>query len=223
MATENLLVINSLSTEVCVLSNIMNNTASIIEKIKVFHQKNIFDSAHDLVHHEAVTENAKEIIDSERLRNKCNPSVVEVSCMIHDLIDEKRGDVEGMKIKAKELIVNGGGSVGFADEVVRVVEAHSFGKSQGESIEAEILYDADKLEYVSIDRFKLVIAAVKSGQMSTVKLEEYKSIWKERILKVMPSLHFDISKTLFNKRLESVIEYIKTKAPEYSDWLSGVI
>lgn len=197
----------------------------ILERARQFHKDHPMDAAHDLRHHEAVWENGLLIVKEEGLEGECDLPVLEVAMMLHDAIDGKRGEEEVKEntTYVRQLILNGGGGSDFADKVIAIIKVHSFNEDQGESVEAKILYDADKLEYVSKSRFQIALAAKKSGKMSQEKLEEYGSMWRARIGGVGDSLHFESSKRRFDEMLGELLEYIKNEAPEYQSWLDGVV
>lgn len=107
---------------------------------------------HDFFHTKRVLDLALNIGESEG----CDLNVLRAAALLHDVgrkvQDECRGGVchaeEGGKI-AREVLNEIGCSEDFVDKVVHCVETHRFRAGNApESIEAKVLYDADKLDAI---------------------------------------------------------------------------
>lgn len=110
------------------------------------------DSAHDKEHIYRVLNNA--LVIAEGIPD-VNYDILITACLLHDIarpeqIQEPRlcHAAVGAE-KAYVFLLQGGCSVGFAEEVRNCIRTHRFRKDdQPESLEAKILFDADKLDVV---------------------------------------------------------------------------
>ncbi len=153
-----------------------------------------YDLAHDITHHYRVFENCMDITRSEKL--KANLELLTLSAWVHDL-GGRRGEDEK---KIKNILKKGGCESELIIRVIQTIHEHSFGTKQ-HSLESQILFDADKLEYVHPIRLGLFLRAVKDGYINRKRYIEYKNEWKERINKVEDLLHFPYSKHIFSTSL----------------------
>ncbi len=108
------------------------------------------DSAHDKEHIYRVLYNALEIAKSE---DHVDYDVLIVSCLLHDIArGEQFANPEVCHAaaggeKAYRFLVEHGFAVDFAEKVKLCIQAHRFRKhNQPQSLEAKILFDADKLD-----------------------------------------------------------------------------
>ena len=122
-------------------------TYDAIEKIMHAHMK---DSAHDHQHVYRVTRTALEIAESHP---EADMDILIAACLLHDIgrdAQYKDASVNHAKAgadMARAHLIELGWGENRADAVADAVRAHRFrGKKRPESIEAKILYDADKLD-----------------------------------------------------------------------------
>lgn len=180
----------------------MKNIVSIIlEAQKQLILKPI-DLAHDITHHYRVYEWSLKINNDEKL--DANADLLAVSAWYHDL-GGRRGENEKL---IKDLISKHTDDESFTNKVVEIVQEHSFGKTQS-SIESQILFDADKLEYVNPFRLLWFLRAYRNGFLSEKKYEQYKKEWKERIGWVGKMLHFELSRKQFSLLLPKAEKIMK--------------
>ncbi len=198
--------------------NLIENEIQQIEKIyevaQLVHEENRFDAAHDWNHHLAVGTNGLEIIDREKIQDKIDLPVFIAAAFFHDL--ERGSTVHDLAVsKMKEA--------GFDDEfvvkMVDLINEHSFGDTQ-KTLAGTVLWAADKIEYLSIDRSKKA-----TNELPKEKLDEYVKIWGERIVPVINKFRdlglpcaFDIFKTKFM----ALSEYLVTVKPEYKHLIDGI-
>ncbi|MEK7451118.1 MAG: HD domain-containing protein [Patescibacteria group bacterium] len=172
----------------------MKNIVSIILEAQKQLVLKPIDLAHDITHHYRVYEWSLKINNSEKLN--ANADLLTVCAWYHDL-----GGRTGKNAKLiRDLIGKHTDDKGFADKVVRIVQEHSFGKTQS-SLESQILFDADKLEYVNPFRLLWFRKAYKEHLINEEKYKQYKKEWEERIGKVKNMLHFNYSQEKFLKFL----------------------
>ncbi len=168
----------------------MKNIVSIIleaQKQLILHP---IDLAHDITHHYRVYEWSLKINNSEKLN--ANADLLAVCAWYHDL-GGRRGENAAL---IKSLISKHTDDKSFIDKVVKIVQEHSFGKTQS-SLESQILFDADKLEYVNPFRLLWFLKTYRDGFLSEKKYKQYKKEWSERIGGVGKMLHFELSKKQF--------------------------
>lgn len=135
------------------------------------------DSAHDNEHIYRVLYNALTIAKSE---HNVNYDVLIASCMLHDIArDEQFSNPEICHAarggeKAFHFLIGHGYSTDFAEKVKHCIQTHRFRKNnEPESIEAKILFDADKLDV--------------AGAIGIARTLMYKGIVSEPIYTVMPN------------------------------------
>ena len=166
----------------------------IVRRAKVHLEENPYDSLHGVLHHQAVWENCLWIIDKEKLG--VDVEALEIAAWWHDV---ERGS------ETNDLFLRDADSFGFPDElknkVVSIINEHSFEQKQT-LLESKVLYDADKLEYLSPLRLEQLLELYRTGNsMDSKRLEHYKKEWGRRINVVRNNLHFDSTRQEFEKRL----------------------
>ncbi len=110
------------------------------------------DSAHDFDHILRVVAMAEKIARAEG----ADIEVVRAAALLHDLAraDEDHGAVkldhaDVSAEQARELLLSTGASQAFADQVAEAIRTHRFrGMRRPATIEAQILFDADKLDAI---------------------------------------------------------------------------
>ena len=108
------------------------------------------DSAHDKEHIFRVLYNALHIAADEK---EVDYDVLVTACLLHDIARQEQHDnpeichaLAGAQ-KAYHFLISHGFEEGFSSHVKRCISTHRFRKNmQPESIEAKILFDADKLD-----------------------------------------------------------------------------
>ncbi len=160
-----------------------------------------FDEAHDHAHHAAVVKNCRGIVQDENL--KLDMQALLIAAWWHDY---KRDNEEENDKILTQTMKNAGFDEEFTNIVLNIKNSHSFGNGQ-ETLEQEVLFDADKLEYASVSRMKKVEEAVKTGKMSQDIQNRYRKAFLERLPTVLSTLHFESSRVEIRRRLEEVKEY----------------
>lgn len=163
-----------------------------------------YDLAHDITHHARVYKLTKQIVKKESL--SVDEDLLSVAAWSHDLFGREGNKTQELM----QFLLNNGCSAAFAERVVKLVEEHSFGRAQS-SIEAQILYDADKLEYVSPDRLNGFLLASKRRLISVETTLGYRKQWQERIYKIPGLLHFSWSKKEFARLLPAAEKIMGNK------------
>lgn len=173
-----------------------------------------FDTLHAVSHHQQVWDNCNWIVEQEGL----NPDmeVLEVAAWWHDV---ERGS-DGFTLM-QETLRQLGAKEEFIGKVLGAVGSHSFGQNQ-ETLEGKILYDADKLEYLSVDRLKALLALREQKGMGKKRFNYYKEAWAERINGVRGSFHFDSASKKFEKDLKKFLKFAR-KDPRLRSFTLAVI
>jgi hypothetical protein len=179
-----------------------------------------FDAAHDYKHHKTVADNCLNIIRLENLQDKVNLDVLISAAYWHDFERGTEGDYKKAKKDndgISRLLKKENVPENFINQVNKLIDEHSFHSDQV-SLEGKILFDADKLEYVSLYRFKDSL-----NKLPPEKINYYRDLWKSRINTVRDRLFFESSKNLFDRRLNKLKAYIKEERPDLLDWLNNTL
>ncbi len=124
--------------------------SDIIEIVK----KELSSSAHDLEHTFRVLKLAKRIAEKE---GKANMEVIELAALLHDIArvkedSDKTGNTDHAVLgaeMAREILKKYGYPDDVVDAVYHAIRTHRFrGENIPETIEAKILFDADKLDAI---------------------------------------------------------------------------
>lgn len=134
------------------------------------------DSAHDKEHVYRVLYNALEIAKSE---DGVDYDVLIASCLLHDIGRKEQFEnpslchaMVGSK-KAYDFLLDNGFGIEFAEKVKHCIQTHRYrNNNQPQSLEAKILFDADKLDV--------------AGAMGIARTLIYKGIVSEPLYSVLP-------------------------------------
>ena len=125
-------------------------TKEIYQRLESYMRSCMTDSAHDPEHIYRVLYNALQIAETEE---NVDYDVLITACLLHDI--GRREQFENPALchaeigatKAYEYLLKQGFSADFAEKVRHCVGTHRFRKSnRPETVEAKILFDADKLD-----------------------------------------------------------------------------
>ncbi len=178
------------------------------------HEERPFDAAHDWEHHLAVGINGLDIIDKEGIQNQIDIPVFVGGAFFHDL---ERGS------ESHDLAVKKMKEAGFDDEfvgkMVKLINEHSFADKQ-ESLAGTVLWAADKIEYVSVDRSKKGLA-----ELDEEKIDAYVKMWSERIVPVINKFkHLGLPSAydMFRFKFKKLSEYLVSSRPEYRHLIEDI-
>lgn len=165
-------------------------------KIAIEKMKLSKDAKHNLVHTLDVVEYTKEILETE---GKANKEVCMIAAYWHDVgrikQDEGHELISANELKAEMEKQNYPNA--FIEECYKAIYKHSW-KEEPETLEGIIVRDADKIDFVGINRWKECI-------QNDCKLGE--------ILELLPTLRKDIlklknSKEIFDRKIGKLIEFL---------------
>jgi HD superfamily phosphohydrolase YqeK len=175
------------------------DTKTIIELAVKELRTNPYDELHGEKHHKLVWENCRKILKEEKL--KVDKDVLKISSMWHDVQRSQKDEFKLLKKTLKNLKVD----KNIIGKILAVVESHSYGKKQI-SLEAKVLFDADKLEYVNFQRVLVLLEEYNKGKITQDRFDYYVKIWRDRINMVKNQLHFKFSKKVFESRLKKFLK-----------------
>lgn len=158
------------------------------------------DIVHDLSHHERVLNIALKI--AHRIdKNKVNLEALKVACMWHDV--NPPVDKELVKFLEERLVYYGFEKM-FSKKVIECIQTHSFEK-RPKIVEAQILYDADKLDTLSLERGKKIAKSLLNRTMDWKKSKLYINVGKAWIKQMKKNLHFEVSREIHDKRVKELL------------------
>lgn len=197
------------------------------------------DSAHDKEHVYRVLGNAMVIAQAER---DVNYDVLICACLLHDigradqLADPSLCHAQVGAQKAQAYLLEHGYGAGFADHVADCIRTHRFRKNaQPESLEAKILFDADKLDVVGaigVARTLVYKGAVcaplytrkPDGSISDGREEEVPSFFQEycfKLEKLYDRFYTQQGKVLALGRRQAAVSFYENLYREVSELDDG--
>ncbi|MBN1332069.1 hypothetical protein JW978_04270 [Candidatus Dojkabacteria bacterium] len=179
----------------------MKNKEFIINEAKKLLQENPLDAGHDLSHHERVNELALDIA-KQIGDKKLDLDVLEIASMWHD-VQLKEGLDLSDYLKARLYELKFGER--FTAKVAECIRSHSFNQDP-ELLEAQILYDADKLDTLSIERGRKVAKSLLNRDMDGARKQIYINVGKAWIKEMRQKLHFDVTKRIYDERVKTILQ-----------------
>ena len=169
-----------------------------LEDISKKHQQYI--GCHGYEHTERVIELCRVL--GEALN--ADMSVLMPAAILHDIGREQDNHAYYGGIMAREILQEHGYSK--IDEIVHAIEVHSFSAGgQAETIEAQILSDADKLDAMGAIG---VYRTAQYGVEHTCTLEEFIEHFHEKLLKLKDLLYTEEAKNLAENRHKYMLLYL---------------
>ena len=185
-------------------SEIENKYHELIQKAKEYMRK-ITDYEHDISHMYDVVNYTKELLNSIEL--DVNKDVCVISAYWHDVGRTQQNKGHGL-ISANELkteMKKQNYPIEFIEECYKAIYKHEW-KEEPETLEGIIIRDADKLDFVGINRWKecikkdckfhKMLELLPTTRKDILKLEVSKEIYDREIGKLVVFLHDNI----FNKK-----------------------
>lgn len=172
----------------------MQHKLKAIEKAKQILSESPYDIYHTFEHHVSVWKNILEIAFKENLHPDLD--ILEVATFWHDVNKGNEKNEEELLHASLEVI---GVPLDDINTAVTIIQEHPFGKTQ-RSDESRLLYDADKIEYVSILRWKSGFDAYTDGLITVEQRDIHIPALNQRIPVLKDSLNFDSSKKMFDEK-----------------------
>ncbi|MDP1721578.1 MAG: HD domain-containing protein [Candidatus Gottesmanbacteria bacterium] len=163
----------------------------LIAEAKTILRASPYDAAHALDHHQRVWNNAKWIIKHEKL--EVDDEALYIAAWWHDVDKGSSNDPRLIAVLRRHRVPQS-----RIDTILAIMNQHSFEDEQT-TIEGKILFDADKLEYVSRERWSKFLTALQKDPAKQDTLKAYQIALAERIVPVYHRLYFDATKQRFAK------------------------
>ena len=184
---------------------------SAINRAKELLKNKPFDVYHTFDHHQEVVKNSNEIVKAENLTLKTE--LLEVAAWWHDVFKNNQ--------KEEKLLTQEFSNIGISKieikVILEIISGHSFGREQ-QSVEAKLLYDADKIALVSIPRWEYSFRLFDQGKISKEERDKYIPEWNRRMPILKDKLNFVYSKHLFRQRHTEFVNWL-TIIGRYQDHL----
>lgn len=186
--------------------------SEIIEIVK----KELSSSAHDLEHTFRVLKLAKRIAEKE---GKVNMEVIELAALLHDIArvkedSDKTGNTDHAVLgaeMARKILSDLGYPNETVDAVCHAIRTHRFrGENVPETIEAKILFDADKLDAIgAVGIARAYMIAGERGELLYREVSNLDAYKKENLMGGKPNGRIkDISKHSVNMEYETKFKKI---------------
>lgn len=189
----------------------MPQTKSLLQQAKRILQETPYDVAHDFSHHERVWENAQAI--AKAIHENVNQEALQLACFWHDVTlgskdqtEDRTQHIEETLEYLKKLMKEQSVDEILQKKVVQAIEQHEFTTRKQTSIEAKVLFDADKLDAFHKKRYTALLEAQKNKQFSKMKLFLMVQAAKLWLRTARNRYHFDISREMHDERIESLLK-----------------
>lgn len=174
-----------------------------LQDLEELYSQEAFDTYHTFSHHFAVWTNALNIIVSENIANIGDVSVLKYAVFLHDLDKGNDEYIKTKKFASKYDFIESS-----LDDIFEIIDEHSFGKVQS-TISSQILYDADKLELLSIARWEHSFDLYSQSLISKEERDKYVNELNKRIPLLRNNLYFESSNKEFIDREILFIAWLK--------------
>lgn len=203
--------------------------------IEYYMLSSMADSAHDKEHVYRVLYSAMEIAEG---CEEVNKEILIAACLLHDIGRKEQFEdptvchaAVGAK-KAYDFLISNGFTEGFANRVKDCIRTHRFRKNdQPESIEAKILFDADKLDVsgaVGIARTLINKGTVQdplysldeNGEVSDGSLDTAPSFFQEykyKLEKLYDKFYTEKGRQMALERRQAAIDFYESLYKEVSE------
>lgn len=198
-----------------------NNVELVLSTAREFLKKQHYDAAHDLSHHESVWLTAQDI--AQHIEFQGSLELLHIACLWHDLLihpyppeihkDHKKVTRETAEY-VRNLMINHGFSLEDAEVVYIAIRYHEF-DDKPRNNEGKVLFDADKLDVLNIERIRRFVQSDTAGNVPSWKRQSA-IIGAQIFLKQMRAkLQHEYSKQLFDQKIISFFNDPEIKA--YAD------
>lgn len=156
-------------------------------------EQNPFDLVHGIDHHSRVNNFAIELVISEKIPVEWR--TVSIAAWWHD-IEDKDGQRHGFLSQAlKEARVDDD----LQDVIIEAIEHHSFFNSTHTSLESQVLFDADKSDYINPTRLLYFSELAQAGSIDDKVVTKYVTLWFDRMETLESRLYFEPTKHYYQK------------------------
>lgn len=179
----------------------MKKWEKIIDKAQNLLKNRPINTIHDIEHHRNVVFNCGKIIEQENLI--VNSTNIIIAAWWHD-VESQQG--------ATELLQNEMRSLGFDKDaiaaVTNIIHSHTYGQ-RPQTVEAQVLFDADKIEYFNPERMRKALKEAKAGLLPIPILKKHYLEWRKRHKDILESFNFGTSKKITLRNLSATLAEVK--------------
>lgn len=162
-----------------------------------------YDVVHDFYHHYAVLENVYNIINAENL--SVDMEKLSIATLFHDYETYYTQDERHKKLRKLLSKTN---SIDL-EKIIKIIDEHSLSAHQTLT-ESKVLFDADKLEGISILRWEYAMNSYKDGLISEDRLNKYFELLNDNYIENVESrLFYNFSKQTFENKKQLFISWAK--------------
>lgn len=180
----------------------LTKVQQIVQEAERLLSSHNYDAAHDLAHHKAVYATACDI--SRHVSEEFNPDVLKIACMWHDVVvnendaDKHKQVTHNTAQHLRQYMLGKGFAAQEAEAAYLAVKYHEF-DDRPVNTEGKILFDADKLDTLNMERIRRFVASDRMGQVPAWKLKAYAKGVATMVKLTRSKLHFERSKKIFDK------------------------
>lgn len=157
-----------------------------------------FDAAHDFEHHQLVVEHCSTLVDTEQL--DLGYDALMTAAWWHDVNKSYKTEnsYDETVVFFHENAKKFGVAESFVQQCTTIIREHAFNSEQT-SIESQVLFDADKIEYANAERIDKLVVAFTTDQKeySDAIIQETYDIWSTRLSVLPERFHFETARQLF--------------------------
>jgi hypothetical protein len=209
----------------------MTDINKIVNTAKELLEKESYDEGHDWIHHQQVWDNAKQIVDKEKI--EVDKVALQVACYWHDVMVENvpdknfrnRGNIIDNTCKYLEKLMS---DLEFEPDTITktltAIKEHER-KSVPKTTEGKVLWDGDKLEWLSCRRWLKIYQSFKDKKMSKLKMFLYKRAGKLWLKTLRKRYSFDYTRQLHDQRVQEILhnKQILAIADEFGENLTSIL
>mgnify|MGYP001209443262 CR=1 FL=1 len=183
------------------------NVQQVIKEAERLLSSHHYDAAHDLAHHRSVYAKALDI--SQHITEPVDTDLLHIACMWHDIVIDKKDADKHKEVTqetaehVRKYMLKQGFSERDAESVYLAVKHHEFG-DKPVNTEGKILFDADKLDTLNLERIRRFVASDRMGQIPAWKLRAYIKGGTSMVKLTRRKLHYAYSKQLFDKAVNEL-------------------
>jgi hypothetical protein len=183
------------------------NTNKVIKEAERLLAIYAYDTAHDLAHHKSVYKTAKDITD--HIHDKYDPHVLKIACMWHDVVSKQYANIQHKEVTAdtaeylRKFMLKNGFTEYQSATASLAVKHHEFDDTPVNT-EGKILFDADKLDNLNLERVRRFIASDRIGDVPNWKLKAYIKGGVAIIKLTRNKLHYNHSKKIFDRIVDEL-------------------
>lgn len=187
-------------------TSVMDKYSRAIAEAEKYLRENQRDQAHDLQHHKDVWGNCQSILKSEKV--KLHTDLLKVATFWHDVVVGEKKWPSHLMISdtceyVKRILPDFGFSSDEINTIVHTILHHEF-RDTPITVEGLVLQDADKLDAVSSGRWRRTIQDYRKGLVDKEMILSYSRTLLKWIPILSATFHFDVSRKIADKNIESM-------------------